>query len=713
MAPEDNREAATFSVALIGSSGGGTATLGHTDPVALLTTVHRELLRVVDADASDDRRVCTGISHAIFVSLCDGSGFDAVRENDWMPGGTEEEGAGPMAALYVVGLSSSVKGAPFSVTRVDVGPLTRINRLARELDAKLGRLIEQSQNTRNKIAGMISLSSEPTVIHSESLSACKRLDGHDFPIVGSGGTSLSRIASIYDLRIVGNSGGSVASTSLTKARGWAMGLANEWGMTYDASMDPGPIDRKRDGDVLRDEPESEVSNSNPKPTLKSIMEAALPTFLFVSIARHALCSFTSAEDACVWDKQREHSEDVVFHTTSHALQHIVIGTTCCILAATSRSSSSDARNGKEDQSTLLMSATTAGVLASASASQASPSSYDGSAGGSALAGLLSGALIPFVLSKVSDCCVRYNVTATMTNVLCGGGVGMLVGTLMHISGVAHGLGLLTGVIRCLLRWTELTPPQNDCTLSLSWHTLAPCSMEKMLFPFLRYLQERWSATVPRPTSFLHAFPMFEGQGGRCSLELHQNSLPVPTGLGFILGCMFVYGSKYGAYHSLFLPLILLEMDAADVGGEASLLGAIDECTLVLVCAGICAANLLQPPTSEREKWTRVGGEGGGGGGGARSLSLQALRTNILCGDFIEAAYPSMDRSKLVNGAAYLAAGISTEIIVQRRVLSSAYLPLPLAIWISNDRWGMAAATFVAFAITFIGTLVSNAVCSWG
>ena len=37
-----------YSVALIGSSGGGTATLGHTDPIEVITTVHRELCRIRD-----------------------------------------------------------------------------------------------------------------------------------------------------------------------------------------------------------------------------------------------------------------------------------------------------------------------------------------------------------------------------------------------------------------------------------------------------------------------------------------------------------------------------------------------------------------------------------------------------------------------------------------------------------------------------------------
>ena len=67
----------------------------------------------------------------------------------------------------------------------------------------------------------------------------------------------------------------------------------------------------------------------------------------------------------------------------------------------------------------------------------------------------------------------------------------------------------------------------------------------------------------------------------------------------------------------------------------------------------------------------------------------------------------MEKSKLINFSAYAAAGIATEILFQRRVLSSAYFPLPLAIWISNDQFGMALACLVAFAFSLCGTLIAN------
>ena len=120
----------------------------------------------------------------------------------------------------------------------------------------------------------------------------------------------------------------------------------------------------------------------------------------------------------------------------------------------------------------------------------------------------------------------------------------------------------------------------------------------------------------------------------------------------------------------------------------------------MVCAGICASKLTFAPGKRKT-----------GGGGERSLAWQALKTNVCCGDFIEAAYPFMERSQLVNASAYIAGGLASELLMQRRVLSTAYFPLPLAVWISNDRIGMVSACAVAFGVSFVGTSFSN-VLSW-
>ena len=343
-----------YSVALIGSSGGGTATLGHTDPVELLTAIHRELLRIRDDGVTDDgqgRRVCVGLSHAIFVSLCDGSGFDSVGEKDWMP--SEEVCGGPTAALYAVGFSERPieQLQPFQIILVDKGPLTRINLLAQKLDVQLSSIIGGNQSTNDneatsRIAAMISLSSEATTIHCKSLRACNNKQS-DFPIVGSGGTSLSKIASLYDLRIVGNSGGSVASTTLTKAKGWAIGLAREWSLQYDANYEPEGL---WTSDINAQKSET-PSKTKAVPTLKSILEAALPSFLFVAIAMHFIHVWDRQTDgeACTWNEINEHNDHTSTFVLKYALQHIVLGTTCSMMAASSYSNDSTG-----DHSTLLM-----------------------------------------------------------------------------------------------------------------------------------------------------------------------------------------------------------------------------------------------------------------------------------------------------------------------------------------------------------------------
>merc|ERR1711862_502369 len=101
------------------------------------------------------------------------------------------------------------------------------------------------------------------------------------------------------------------------------------------------------------------------------------------------------------------------------------------------------------------------------------------------------------------------------------------------------------------------------------------------------------------------------------------------------------------------------------------------------------------------------GKSGGGNKGNVSLSWQALKTNLCCGDFIEAAYPYMEKSRVIRISAYFAAGISSEIILQRRVYGMAYFPLPLAIWISNDCIGMTAACLAAYIISLTGTIIAN------
>eukprot|EP00956_Cyclotella_meneghiniana_P006992 scaffold9402_cov77-Cyclotella_meneghiniana.AAC.7 len=514
---EDETAQRTNSVLLIGSSGGGTATLGHTDPVELLTTVHRELLCVVEEDSLSEHQKanCLGLSHAVFISLSDGGGFDSICDDDWKP---REDGMstprGPQAALFTVGfqddttLDNTTAVDQLLVKQLGRGPLSEINAQVKHIDDTLASYLSSK---KSQICAIISVSSEPSLFH-KTLSVASI---QSIPVVGSGGTSLGILASNYDMKIAGNSGGSVASTTLTKARGWARGLAVELSMRYDT-------------DFNQKYPQIEMDDAqmNTVPSLKSILEAALPSSLFVSITyRFILLWFVEIEDekeeSCSNSMMQQHPIRVLVF----ALRHIVLGTSLSVLAATSRNGDPTRNSG--DQSTLILSSALAGVIASSSTSLSAE--YTSCGSGSALAGLLAGALVPPLSSCLSYFCIRHHITATMTNILLGGGVGTMVGLSIHLSGLAKLLGFLTGVIRCILQWRRLS--------------ISGAAAESISWPILKVL------TI---TEYIQ---------------------PQPT-----------------------------------------------------------AGNLIVPPSKD-------------GGSGHRSLSWRALKTNILCGDFIEACYPYMDKSR--------------------------------------------------------------------
>lgn len=172
-----------------------------------------------------------------------------------------------------------------------------------------------------------------------------------------------------------------------------------------------------------------------------------------------------------------------------------------------------------------------------------------------------------------------------------------------------------------------------------------------------------------------------------------------SGCGFVFGGIFCYGSKVGWYHSIFLPIILIEMEH----GNPSLWGSVDQCVLVMVSAGICAATILTTTTNKNNN--------NNNNSAGVDLPKRGLIINLLCGDFIEVAYPYMEQSKIVNFFAYLASGISTEILYQNSssaaVSSSAYLPLPISILLAKDHYAISLAMLSAFTISFLGMCLNN------
>lgn len=538
--------ATIMAVALIGSSGGGAATLGHTEPTQLLQTINDELAKI-------QGDWC--LTHALFVSLHGGRGLDSANPTE------------STATLHAIDCNetedkTNKSGASVRVVQSDI--LAEVNKTCFQMDASIAEAI-----LGGEVKGLICVSCDPG-IHSKTLEAASVMR---IPVTGSGGTSLSIAVTRFDIQLVGNSGGSVATNSYTRAISFAHALATAWKMPYHPFSS---------------------SDKFVTPQWRSVLNATLPAFWAVCLA----CQFLNLVLAKLVSNDSDLNMNAWTEPTRQlltALQSYALPTACCVVMATSCAS----RHGST------------AVMASCTAAMACRQSI--------LAGLLAGWLVSLVVGRVVYRCVVWNIPATMTNLAAAGGTGAAVAIVV----------------------APLVPALQGIT---TWIRLA--------------VHVTMSGRIP--------------------------------GAGFVIGCLFCFGSKIGYYHALCLPVILIEMEL----GQASVWGAIDECTLVLVSAGICSANLMM---SSSLKETDV------------SLCKRAVRINLLYGDFIEAAYPFMEESRLVNAAGYLASGISTEFLARnpRDILSLAYLPLPVSILLANDWHRMALASFIAFGVSFAGTAINN------
>jgi len=140
----------------------------------------------------------------------------------------------------------------------------------------------------------------------------------------------------------------------------------------------------------------------------------------------------------------------------------------------------------------------------------------------------------------------------------------------------------------------------------------------------------------------------------------------------------------GVYHSVILPLVLLEM------GEKgySFFGAIDMVSLVMVSLGITLANVIVPRTS-----------------GERALAGSGAAVNFFFGTFVEASYPFMFGDKKVFGIALVAATAGGAVVGLTGAEATAYLPAVVAPFVSTTAAGMTLSMICGFAVAFGLTLL--------
>lgn len=513
--------------ALIGSSGGGTATLGHTLHSEFVNTIVQELGSISEP---------ASLKTVLFVSLDGGKGMDSAMDED-------------PATLYHLsdGTQRSVHGT-----------LKEINEHVKELEAVLADDIR-----RGEIHALISVSCKVSLF-SQTLKAAS--DKH-LPVTGTGGASLSLASSEYNIRLVGNAGGSVATTPLTKAISFAHALARSWGLQYMPWDSSSSLNRAQ----------------KHYPTWKSVLNSCLPAFWGVALCKRLLVNHIGD-----WLANSDMLLEVL---ETHALP-----TCCAVIMASSRRASPS----------VLMGSALAGIACRKTV----------------LGGLLAGYLVPFLEERLLyKCIIHWGFPATMTNLLTTGFVGAFVAVVM--APISVYLSSMTHLFRTLVI-SILTEPRIDLFEELL-RLLVLC----------------------------------------------------------VLGSLFCYGSKIGLYHSICLPLTLVDMEL----GDASIFGAMDLLTLVMVSSGICFGVWVAGESKDV------------------SLAKRGLTINLLCGDFIEACYPFMEQNAIINVGGYLASACSVGLL-SSGCMSSAYLPFPIALWLAEDWRLLLFASVVAMGISFLATVAN-------
>ncbi len=246
--------------------------------------------------------------------------------------------------------------------------------------------------------------------------------------------------------------------------------------------------------------------------------------------------------------------------------------------------------------------------------------------------------------------------------------GALAGILSARGGILGGLagGILAGLLAAhLIRWT-LSRRFPATTANIVTGALAG------LVPGLvvHYL--------------LAPVTSLAGDGVRVAIEAALDFSPLLAGA--LAGLVMWPAIIGGVYHSVILPLVLLEMGQKG----HSFFGAIDMVALVMVSLGITLANVVRPRSS-----------------GERALAGSGASVNFFFGTFVEASYPFMFSDKKVFAIAIACATTGGALVGVLGTEASAYLPAVVAPFIATNPLGMVTAMVVTAALAFTLTLMAN------
>lgn len=184
--------------------------------------------------------------------------------------------------------------------------------------------------------------------------------------------------------------------------------------------------------------------------------------------------------------------------------------------------------------------------------------------------------------------------------------------------------------------------------------------------------------------FLAPVALFVGEGIKNLIESIIAFSPVLAGV--VSGLLIWPAIIGGIYHAAILPIVLLEMESTG----SSFLGAVDMVGLVMVSAGITAANIVSPRRPED-----------------KSIAIPGFLINMGFGTFVEAAYPFMFSSKLVFATAVLSSAVAGGFVGLFNVRGTAYVPSVVAPTLANHPLGFLISMLIGAAMSFILTVLIN------
>lgn len=526
------------AVLLIGSSGGGAATLGHTDPTALERVLTAQLAAI-----GGDRGVRIAAAQVVVCNEALDTASGDVR-----------------AALWLAG---ELTGARSDNLRcVFEGTLSEVNARARDVDVALaGKIVD--------FDGIVSVSADAREggVNRRALAAAGRLG---LPVAGTGGSGLAVAASELGCQLVGNAGGSVATTAHSKAIGIAAALAGAWQVPYT--------------------PKARSSGLQ----WHSVIDGCLPVALCVACTRTALDLLAPIAPVSIGGLRE-------------ALGARALVPGIGAIAAHQRSGLGEIG---------MMGGALIGALS----------------GESLLCAFVLASLFGELAPRALALCARMAIPATAATISVSGGVALACGACAY----------------------ALAPLGRAATAAL----------RAVLDAYL----------------------------GGVGVDPSTVALVNVTACGALVGVVFNWGSRRGAYHTLFLPLVIAEMEV----GSFALCGALDLLTLCVTSAGACAAQLAAPRVH------------GATADAERALARRGVRINLLYGDYIEACFPFLERDRALDLAVYVASAAAGAIVALSGARSSAYLPLPLAIALGSPPEALTLAALVAFALPFLAGVLCNA-----